>query len=123
MSIDLMLKPSFNTVRDSMGFGPNDDYSSDSVLYEQGFNSEIIEVEDGDIIEVREGYTGVICSDDDYYYALFKDDVDFHKDEDEISEDDINVLSEDTIIELEEGRYKFFEAKMSFLQLDDDFKY
>ena len=45
-TITLFLTPEFDTIRDEMGYDENDDFDAYDILFQQGYDGEMIEVED-----------------------------------------------------------------------------
>ena len=54
-TITLFLTPEFDTIRDEMGYDENDDFDAYDILFQQGYDREMIEVEENEIFEIPEG--------------------------------------------------------------------
>ena len=46
--LEILITPSYESKRDTMGFSEKNDYDGEAVLYQQGYDMDIIEVEPGD---------------------------------------------------------------------------
>ena len=51
-TITLFLTPEFDTIRDEMGYDENDDFDAYDILFQQGYDGEMIEVEENEIFEI-----------------------------------------------------------------------
>lgn len=65
--LTILIMPSFDTVREALGYEEYDDFNTDSILYRQGYDGELINVEDEENFEISEGFVGRINSNEDYY--------------------------------------------------------
>jgi len=92
--LQLLIMPSFDSARESLGYEEHDDYNSDTVLFQMGYDGEIINIPDDEIFKIGKGFIGRIQSDGDFYLIKNKKDI---KDKEEY------ILEND----LSEGRYKF----------------
>ena len=63
-TITLFLTPEFDTIRDEMGYDENDDFDAYDILFQQGYDGEMIEVEENEIFEIPEGYIATIQATD-----------------------------------------------------------
>lgn len=63
----ILLIPNYDSVRDDMGYGENDDYNSDAVLFQQGFETDSLDIDDGETFRVPEKYLGQIVDDGNMY--------------------------------------------------------
>jgi hypothetical protein len=52
--LEILITPSYESTRDSMGFSEDDDYDGDAVLYQQGYAMDTMAVEAGDDFEIEE---------------------------------------------------------------------
>jgi hypothetical protein len=59
-TLSILIKPSFNSTLSDMGYEQNDDYDSDAVLFQQGFDMDYIEVEPGETFQIDDEYQGFI---------------------------------------------------------------
>ena len=71
-TILLALTPEFEMLRDEMGYDEYEDFDAYDILFQQGYDRQLIEVADDEIFEVPEGYSATIQSDDpdDEFYLL-----------------------------------------------------
>ena len=124
--LQIMIMPSFNTTRESMGIEEYEDYNPDSVLFQQGYDADVIEVEDNEVFKIEDGYIGRILDDE------IDDELDEELDEDidkdiETEETELYLISDLEDLEekyeyllegdLEEGRYKFLAKHNAILSL------
>ena len=68
----ILLMPDYDSTREDMGFDESDDYDNDAILFQQGFDSDIIEVEDGETFTIPEDYLGQIVEDGNCYYMTIE---------------------------------------------------
>lgn len=76
----LFIAPAYDALREDMGYGEFDDYDENDILYQRGYNGEILEIEDGEIFDIPEGYTAAIQNEDTdeiYYLLENEEDLDF----------------------------------------------
>ncbi len=66
--MDLLLQPTLENLREDLGYEEWEDENEDALLFQQGYDSECVEVEDGDSFEIPEGFIGRIADDDKSYY-------------------------------------------------------
>ena len=92
--LQLLIMPSFDSARESLGYGEYEDYNSDAVLFQMGYDGEIINIPDDEIFKIDKGFIGRIQSDGEFY--LIKNKKDLKDKEDYLIENDLT-----------EGRYKF----------------
>ncbi len=71
-TITLFLTPAFETIRNEMGYDENDDYDAYDILFQQGYSGEIMQVEHDEVVEIPEGYTATVQTDDpdEVFYLL-----------------------------------------------------
>ena len=123
-TLQIMIMPSFDTTREAMGIEEYEDYDSDSVLFQQGYDAEVIKVEDDEVFEIEDGYIGRILDED--YEDSEEDDIEID-DDSETEETELYLISDledleekyEYILEgdLEEGRYKFLAKHNAILSL------
>ena len=58
--LQIMMVPSLNSTRESMGFDDNEEVDSYAVLFQQGYDTDAIFVEDNEEFTIEEGYTGQV---------------------------------------------------------------
>ncbi|MEI7676668.1 MAG: hypothetical protein WCJ03_07810 [Bacteroidales bacterium] len=63
--LTVLIMPTFDTTRESAGYDEDEDYDSDAILFQQGYDTEAIEVEDEESFQIPEGFTGRIADEDD----------------------------------------------------------
>ena len=82
-TITLFLTPEFDTIRDEMGYDENDDFDAYDILFQQGYDGEMIEVEENEIFEIPEGYIATIQATDtnDEFYILDEGEDVFEKED------------------------------------------
>lgn len=66
--MELFIRPTLNHVRKDIGFEEWEDVNDFDLLFQQGFDGEILEVEDGETFTIPEDYIGGIVDDDKSYY-------------------------------------------------------
>ena len=129
-TLQIMIMPSFNTTRESMGIEEYEDYNSDRVLFQQGYDATVIEVEDNEVFEIEDGYIGRLLSNDEEEIEddEVQDDEDQDDEDEEFKNDDgdnvylINDIEDlddkyEFILEgdLEEGEYQFLSKHNAIL--------
>lgn len=78
--LQLFLMPSFEAVRESMGFDEFDEDNTEAILFQQGYNGSIIDILDGQIFKIKEGFIGRINSKGNYYLLSDEEDLEDKKD-------------------------------------------
>ena len=74
----LFIKPTFDNIREDLGYDEFEDVDEDAIMFQQGYDGDIMEVEDGESFEIPKGYVASIIEDEPYY-MLFEeiyDDID-----------------------------------------------
>ena len=72
-SIQILLKPSFEKTRSELGFDENEDYNNDAVLFQQGYNIEILEISPGEEFNIGLNHeNGYLDNSEDKYKLIFK---------------------------------------------------
>jgi hypothetical protein len=124
-TLQIMIMPSFDTTREAMGIEEYEDYDTDSILYQQGYDAEVIIVEDDEIFEIEEGYIG----------RIFDEDEDEDEDEDIEVDDELETAETELYLirdledlnekyeyvlegDLDEGRYQFLAKHNAILFVD-----
>src|ERR1035437_6184222 len=92
--LQLLIIPSFDSVRESLGYEEHDDYNSDTVLFQMGYDGEMISIPDDEIFKIEKGFIGRIQSDGQYYLIKNKKDI----------KNKVDYMIEN---DLSEGNYKF----------------
>jgi hypothetical protein len=106
-SLEILITPSYESTRDSMDFSENDDYYGDAVLFQQGYDMDVMEVEPGDTFEIEEDFGGQIsCEETQYKFIKIKEEW-----------DEENYLAGEPI-SLRSGNYKFLEDGITIEEID-----
>lgn len=108
-TITLFLTPEFDTIRDEMGYDENDDFDAYDILFQQGYDREMIEVEENEIFEIPEGYIATIQAMDanDEFYIL-------DEGEDIFEKEDFQTET------LREGQYRYDATENIFWKINDE---
>ncbi|HIZ26459.1 hypothetical protein [Barnesiella sp. An55] len=108
-TILLALTPEFEMLRDDMGYDEYEDFDAYDILFQQGYDRQLIEVEDGETFEVPEGYQATIQSDD-------SDDTEFY-----LLECEADLSNKENFIadSLPGGNYRYDAAEGAFWKIDD----
>jgi hypothetical protein len=110
-TLEILINPNFNSTRDSIGLSEDQDNNSDAVLFQQGYDMDVLEVEQGDNFEIDNEFEGQInCEETQYKFIKLK------KDEDEEWEDD--DYEEGDSITLQPGKYKFLEDGITIEEIN-----
>mgnify|MGYP000803169565 CR=1 FL=1 len=76
-TILLALTPEFEMLRDELGYDEYEDFDAYDIMFQQGYDRQLIEVADGETFEVPEGYRATLESDDpDNEFYLLEDEAD-----------------------------------------------
>lgn len=101
-TLEILITPSYESTRDSMDFSEDDDYDGDAVLFQQGYDMDVLEVEPGDTFEIEEDCKGQVnCEETQYKFIKIKEEW-----EEEWDKEDYNTGEP---INLRPGNYKFLE--------------
>ena len=115
-SIKIILKPSYNKTISELGFDENEDYNEDAVLFQQGYDMEILEVNPGDIFEIDEDFeSGHLENYENEYKLIFKNQSEFEDDEYNENWEYENEETESIIFY--QGNYLLREDGITFEQL------
>ena len=52
----LFIKPTFDNIREDLGYDEFEDVDEDAIMFQQGYDGDIMEVEDGESFEIPKGY-------------------------------------------------------------------
>lgn len=133
-TLRLLILPTFGSTRESMGIEDFEDIDSESILFQQGYDADVIEVEDNGIFRIEVGFIGSILEEELEVYLEENDDVEFKIDDAFEIDDDIDkiyylindledleekykfILEED----LEAGSYKFLSEHHAILSLEEE---
>ncbi|GGG51672.1 hypothetical protein [Bizionia arctica] len=100
--LEILIQPSFNSTRDSMGFSEDEDYNSYAVMFQQGYDMDVIEVEPGEKFKIKKNTNGQIdCTETPYKFIKKKEEWE--------DEEDIWDEEDQDSITLAPGKYKFLE--------------
>jgi len=112
-TLEILIKPSIDSTRNSMGISENEDYNSDAVLFQQGYDMDIMQVEPDDSFKISGDYEGEInCSETHYKFIKLKNEWD-----DEPDEWGDDYHEPDDPITLTTGYYKFLEDGITIKQI------
>ena len=80
--MQIFVRPTLNYVRKDLGFEEWEDVDEFTLLFQQGFDGEVIDIEDGETFTIPEDYIGGIVDDGKSYYweVEIREDV-FEKEE------------------------------------------
>ena len=91
--MEILIQPTVDNLREDLGYDEYEDVDEEALLFQQGYEGDLITVDDGETFEIPEGYIGSIIDDGLTYYVkreIF----------------DGTWEKEELYGELEEGRYK-----------------
>ena len=63
-TILLALTPEFEMLRDELGYDEYEDFDAYDIMFQQGYDRQLIEVADGETFEVPEGYRATLEGDE-----------------------------------------------------------
>ncbi|MDE6689128.1 MAG: hypothetical protein K2J86_04520 [Prevotella sp.] len=66
--MQIFIKQTIDSLLKDLGYEEWDDVDEDALLFQQGYNGYVIEVEDGEIFEIPEETEGQIIDEDTAYY-------------------------------------------------------
>lgn len=69
----LFIKPTFDNIREDLGYDEFEDVDEDAIMFQQGYDGDIMEVEDGESFEIPKGYVASIIEDEPYYMNTSKE--------------------------------------------------
>jgi hypothetical protein len=96
---------------EQMGISPDEDYNSDAILFQQGYNMYYMEIEPGEKFKIKKNKKGQIdCSEIRYKFIRIKKEW-------ETDEDLWDDEYEDSIT-LSPGYYKFLEDEITIEELE-----
>lgn len=105
--LQIFIMPSFDSARESLGYEEYDDFDMEDVLHVQGYEGNYINIEDGEIFEISEGFIGRLNSDESFYLL---------SDEDDLDEKEMYLIEDD----LMEGSYRLSLEDHVIYDLDGD---
>ncbi|WP_055445554.1 hypothetical protein [Lacinutrix himadriensis] len=109
--LEIIITPSFQSTLEQMGISPDEDYNSDAVLFQQGYNMYHMEIEPGEKFKIKKNKKGQIdCSEIPYKFIR-------KKEEWETDEDLWDDEYQDSIA-LSPGYYKFLEDGITIEELE-----
>lgn len=112
-TLKILITPSFESTRDSMGFSEDEDYNSDAVLFQQGYDMDVLEVESGEKFKINKKFKGQVnCEETQYKFIKLKDEW-----EEEPDEWDDDYQQEGEAINLYPGYYKFLDDGITIQQI------
>ncbi len=72
-TIEILLKPSYQRTISELGYDENEDYNEDNVLFQQGYNTEILEISPGEEFNIGLNHeNGYLDNSEDKYKLIFK---------------------------------------------------
>jgi hypothetical protein len=111
--LEILIKPSYDSTRKSMGISKNEDYDSDSVLFQQGYDIFPLNIEQGEKFKIKKNFTGHIdCEETQYKIINIK--KEWEDDEDNWEDD---YYQEGDPITLQPGKYRFMEDGISIEEI------
>lgn len=110
--LEILIEPSFESTMKEMGISPDEDYNSDGILFQQGYNMSNLEIEPREKFKIKKNTKGQIDCSETPYKLIRK------KEECETEEDfwDDEYENEDSIT-LAPGKYKFLEDGITIEEL------
>lgn len=66
----LFIKPTFDNIREDLGYDEFEDVDEDAIMFQQGYDGDIMEVEDGESFEIPKGYVASIIEDEPFICSL-----------------------------------------------------
>ncbi|WP_460893424.1 hypothetical protein [Rufibacter soli] len=108
-SLTILLMPNFNQTRKSMGYGEDEDYDSDAVGFQQGYDMHMMEIEPGEQFSIGKKWQSATLQCDG---RLIKVKTKNEWGDDEIEEDD-------DLISLAKGFYLFNEDGETIEKIED----
>ncbi|CAM3007171.1 hypothetical protein [Flavobacterium frigoris] len=111
--LEILIEPSFESTMKEMGISPDEDYNSDAILFQQGYNMYHIEVEPGDKFKIKKNTKGQIdCSETPYKFIRKKEEWETEENLwEEEYEDEENIS-------LAPGKYKFLEDGITIEEIN-----
>ncbi|MCL7765062.1 hypothetical protein MPF19_16685 [Polaribacter sp. Z014] len=111
--LNILITPSYESTRDAMGFSEEEDYNSDAVLFQQGYNMDILKLEPGEEFTISDDFKGQVdCEETQYKFIELKEEW-----EDEPDDWDEDYYEEGDPIDLLPGRYHFLEDGITIKEL------
>lgn len=77
----LFIKPTFDNVREDLGYDEFEDVDEDAILFQQGIDGDFVDVEDGESFEIPEGHLADIEDEEPYYMLIETFDGSWDKEE------------------------------------------
>ena len=65
--VDLSHLIALDNIREDLGYDEFEDVDEDAIMFQQGYDGDIMEVEDGESFEIPKGYVASIIEDEPYY--------------------------------------------------------
>lgn len=101
--MEILVKQTIDSLREDLGYEEWEDVNTDALLFRQGYEGYVMEVEDGETFEIPEGYIGQIIDEGTYYMNIEIFEGEFEK---EIIETDLQPGSyklEDYTVTIEDA--------------------
>jgi hypothetical protein len=97
-----------------VGFSEDDDYDGDAVLFQQGYDMDVLEVESGEKFKINKKFKGQVnCEETQYKFIKLKEEW-----EDESDDWDEDYYERGDPINLKPGYYKFLEDGITIEELE-----
>ena len=101
--MEILVKQTIDSLREDLGYEEWEDVNTDALLFRQGYEGYVMEVEDGETFEIPEGYICQIIDEGTYYMNIEIFEGEFEK---EIIETDLQPGSyklEDYTVTIEDA--------------------
>lgn len=103
--LEILITPSYQSTRESMGYSEDDNYNDDAVLFQQGYDMNVMLVNPGEKFKIKKDFGGQVnCEETQYKFIKLKDEWD-----EEPDEWDGDYREQGEPIDLLTGKYKFLE--------------
>ena len=89
--MEILIKQSIDSLREDLGYDEWDDENDEGLLFKQGYDGFVIEVEDGERFEIPEEHEGQILDDSSYFIKI---------------EDWENSFERQEVVDLQSGIYR-----------------
>lgn len=63
----LFIKPTLDNIREDLGYDEFEDVDEETLLFQQGYDGDVMVVEDGESFEIPEGYLASIVEDEPHF--------------------------------------------------------
>lgn len=66
--MEILIQPTIDNLREDLEYDDYEDVDEEALLFQQGYDGDLITVDEGESFEIPEGYIGDIIEDDNTYY-------------------------------------------------------